>query len=1859
MRSSLRILLLGVLTVAVLAGCRDLITSPDRNPGTALRTEFECVIRPSVGAVICNSPEDKLRAGPLKNVILGGQGTYVNLHVGGTDWNAGTRQFSVNIAIENLTQHPFATTDGTTPNSSGTRLFLARPLTHGAVLTNPDGMASFTASGQQYLQYSGIIAAGDTATARTWTFGVPPGVEVFYATFYVWTTVENPGMNLLIPRADGTARLAAGGSSACVRRNDGVYCWGENTFSQIGDGTVLDRYTASLASGSAAFVRVSVGGSHACGVNADGDAFCWGDATGGRLGTSAGLVSGTLSTPTAVSGAIEFLSVHAGAVHTCGLAFDGSAWCWGDGSGGQLGSGADQVSGVPVAVAGGRTFKQMAVGGSTCGIDLQGAAWCWGPGSAGQLGDGSSTSSNVPVPVAGGHTFDGVAVGGQHACGVTRGGDTWCWGAGGAGQLGSGSNSPSPIPVQADVQGQSFVKIAAGTDRTCALTGTGSAFCWGAGPLGTGGAAGSNQPEAVAGGISFTTIAPGEAHTCGLSTADIVYCWGENAVGQLGDGTRLVALQPEWPAYFGPHVASLVATADPVVVSVGGTASAGVYGLALGGAEIHGIRKEWSSADDGVATVDGYGLVSGVALGATALKALRINSSLADSVRVTPAVEVATPYTVAIVSGDNQTAPPGSTLADPLVLRITHNSSGYPAQGITVTFSGDGFTSPATDATDSDGYAQTVWTLGAAGGAQAMSATSTAGSVQFAAFAGTEPSRVEISPSSHTFVALGDSAQFTAAVYDDQNVPIAAGVVWSSSDEAVFTATAAGWVHAVDNGVAYLVATSGSVADTIIVTVQQETASVTVAPSTHDFSAGGQTHQFLAVARDANNNPVASAVLDWYSTDSAVATASSSGLVTSVADGMALIVAASGSYADTATVTVTGSAPPEPVLSSISVTPQTFTFYSLSEAVQFHADTRDQFGSPIAAAVTWSSTNSGVATVSSSGVVTSLADGTTRIIAASGVYADTSDVTVAQESFSTGLFRVASGAVTGTSATISATEGDLVIVYAFRSGSTASPTAPGAQWTPIQSGATGGGGTNAASLTAYRFAPSAGMTSTGTWTDATAISWAIFRGAHPTTPIGNSARAGENTTGTYIRYPAVALAATNGSSWLVGFGGRVTTGAHAAVANAPGGMTNHHSAPATPYIAVHTTNGARSANWPQTEVTTGTTSVKYQGVVVEVLEGAAASTPGAPVISVDYLGEDKARLNIIRGSSATTHEVHRSTSSNFTPSAGTRIATLGASPYEYVDTSLLDGTTYYYKVVSINGTLSATSNEVSVTPMSDAVSVVMSEPSDPYLAPGDNLQMSAQAYDADGAPVWSGYQWSTSDNAVVTVNSSGLVTAVAPGSAYAIVTIRSGAADSVLVSVLPILNSQLEVTSYRGRNDDGGETSASWKAAANTPWQQSATEPFRLRIQVEHPGTGGFAGFGWQWTSPAADPVFTLTTGPAALPGQSRGAVGSPDGQYVAIAHHNGNRLTVLRTSDWSVVSGTPTLPNSAYGINWSPDGQYIVVGHGTSPFITVVRSSNWTAVSGLANLPNEGYEGDFSPDMSLLAMAHAGGNHLTVYRTSDWTVVPGTPNLSGTFSSGFVAKFSPDGQHLAWGGSNGLRVLRTSDWGLVSGVGAASGTVNDLAFNADGSRMYAATGTAPNLNIYNTSTWTRIANEPAVGGSARNVEFTPDGKFLVLGISVSPFARVVRLSDLQLLPDSPALPDRAEGIVFTHGGSKMLLAHYSGDFVSLFDVSRAWADVGTGAVRFANSPFLTDEQATSEQFFPGTPFMPGFVYESGHGRRVRFTSSGKTELEAALELFTGEVSPGDTVRLRVRTANGTPIPMAVNPLVVVSSGSQ
>lgn len=168
-------------------------------------------------------------------------------------------------------------------------------------------------------------------------------------------------------------------------------------------------------------------------------------------------------------------------------------------------------------------------------------------------------------------------------------------------------------------------------------------------------------------------------------------------------------------------------------------------------------------------------------------------------------------------------------------------------------------------------------------------------------------------------------------------------------------------------------------------------ASVVVAPATVSLTALGDTARVTAHASDARGKAVAGASLVWSSSAEGVATVNTSGLVTAVANGVAIITATSDGVTGHAAVTVAQA------VTSVAVTPPTVALNAVGQTVQLSAAASDANGHPVAGPTfAWASSAETIATVSASGLVTAVAGGSATVSATASGRSGNAAVTVVQ-----------------------------------------------------------------------------------------------------------------------------------------------------------------------------------------------------------------------------------------------------------------------------------------------------------------------------------------------------------------------------------------------------------------------------------------------------------------------------------------------------------------------------------------------------------------------------------------------------------------------------------------------------------------------------------------------------------------------------------------------------------------------------------------------------------------------------------------------------------------------------------------------
>ena len=389
-------------------------------------------------------------------------------------------------------------------------------------------------------------------------------------------------------------------------------------------------------------------------------------------------------------------------------------------------------------------------------------------------------------------------------------------------------------------------------------------------------------------------------------------------------------------------------------------------------------QVNWTSSNPSVATVNGNGLATAVAAGTSTITAisgsisgsttLTVNSATLSSISVTPA-------NPSIPAGTTKQFTASGTYFDGTTHDITTQVTWISSDTLVATVNSSGLaTALAT------GSATISATQGSISGSTALTVTPAI------------LSSISVTPANPSIPA-GKTQQFAAlGTYSDgTSHDLTTQVTWSSSNTSLATVNGNGLATAVAAGSSIITAASGSISGSTTLTVTPAIlSSISVTPVNPNVPAG-RTQQFSAIGSysDGTTQNITTQVT-WSSSNTLVATVNSSGLATAVSTGSATIIATSGTISGNTTFAVTPA-----TLSSISVTPANPSI-AVGNTQQFAASGTFSDGTShdITTQATWSSSNTSVATVNSSGLATAVAAGTINITATSGGIPGSTTLTV-------------------------------------------------------------------------------------------------------------------------------------------------------------------------------------------------------------------------------------------------------------------------------------------------------------------------------------------------------------------------------------------------------------------------------------------------------------------------------------------------------------------------------------------------------------------------------------------------------------------------------------------------------------------------------------------------------------------------------------------------------------------------------------------------------------------------------------------------------------------------------------------------
>ena len=364
----------------------------------------------------------------------------------------------------------------------------------------------------------------------------------------------------------------------------------------------------------------------------------------------------------------------------------------------------------------------------------------------------------------------------------------------------------------------------------------------------------------------------------------------------------------------------------------------------------------WSSSDTKIVSVSSDGMLTGVAPGTAKVTATSGDKSVEAEITVVPPVASITLNMTTGTLLTAETVQLTATLKDASGAELTR----------TVAWQSD---APAVAIVDANGLV-TALTPGTA----TITATCEGLLANAVITVKARVAAVAVTPA-QAEILIGETVKLTATLTDADGNVLDRPVEWTSNDPNIASVDATGLVTGNADGTVTIVATSGGKIGSATIAVKTPVATVAVAAPADSIEIT-ETLQFTATARDGAGN-VMDVAFTWHSSDEGVATVDANGLVTPVAPGTTTISARhsvkSGGKAIIVMIPV----------NRIAVTPEGGTI-NAGTSLRLTAAALDASGTSLNRVISWKSSNSAVAAVDQTGLVTSGEVGSATITASAG-----------------------------------------------------------------------------------------------------------------------------------------------------------------------------------------------------------------------------------------------------------------------------------------------------------------------------------------------------------------------------------------------------------------------------------------------------------------------------------------------------------------------------------------------------------------------------------------------------------------------------------------------------------------------------------------------------------------------------------------------------------------------------------------------------------------------------------------------------------------------------------------------------------
>jgi alpha-tubulin suppressor-like RCC1 family protein len=268
-----------------------------------------------------------------------------------------------------------------------------------------------------------------------------------------------PTANIVVPTQIGTdnnwQQVTTGRQHSTAIKLDGtLWAWGYNGNGAIGDGTLIDKLVPTQIGTDTNWLKVTDGYYHTLAIKNNFTLWSWGWNVNGEIGI--GTISDAVLIPTQVGTNADWIQIAGGNAHSVAIKINGTLWCWGANSAGQLGNGLSLDLLVPTQIGNQNNWLKVEAGlGHNIALKTDGTLWTWGLNNYGQIGNGTQISSSpygilIPTKIGTDTDWSRISAGSHHSFAIKNNDNLWDWGYNSSGILGDNTTVMKLVPTFID-----------------------------------------------------------------------------------------------------------------------------------------------------------------------------------------------------------------------------------------------------------------------------------------------------------------------------------------------------------------------------------------------------------------------------------------------------------------------------------------------------------------------------------------------------------------------------------------------------------------------------------------------------------------------------------------------------------------------------------------------------------------------------------------------------------------------------------------------------------------------------------------------------------------------------------------------------------------------------------------------------------------------------------------------------------------------------------------------------------------------------------------------------------------------------------------------------------------------------------------------------------------------------------------------------------------------------------------------------------------------------------------------------------------------------------------------------------------